>query len=212
MHPIYRAGWLGFRTIFTFYFRARYFNRDNVPAQGPAILASNHCSYLDPPLIGCGLPRQIGYLARDTLFRFPVMGWLLRAWGVVPVDRDGGGAAGLRATLQSINAGNAVLLFPEGTRSPHGGLLPARSGIGLVVIKTTAPVIPVRVFGTFEAYGRHQKIPHPHPISVKYGSPLFFNELREESAHCSKERLKQIYPEVAHQIMLAIAGLTPNEG
>ena len=85
------------------------------------------------------------------MFRFPGIGALLRTWNSVPVDRDGGGAAGLKAILDRLLAGGAIILFPEGTRTTDGKLQPARSGIGLTVIKSDAVVIPVRVFGTFEA-------------------------------------------------------------
>ena len=130
--------------------------------------------------------RGINYLARENLFRFPVMGWVLRQWQVVPVDRDGGGAAGLRAILDRLLAGGAIILFPEGTRTRDGKLQPARSGIGLTVIKSTAPVVPVRVFGTFEAYGRHLRFPRPRRVAVKYGQPMHFEQLRAEAKACSK--------------------------
>src|SRR5206468_5850834 len=126
---------------------------------------------------GSGVTRGINYLARDTLFRYPGVGWLLRKWNSVPVDRDGGGAAGLRAILDRLLAGGAILLFPEGTRTKDGQLQPARSGIGLTVIKSNAPVVPVRVFGTFEAFSRFHKFPMPHRIAVKYGQPIDFTGL-----------------------------------
>jgi 1-acyl-sn-glycerol-3-phosphate acyltransferase len=90
-------------------------------------------------------------------------------------------------------------------------LQPARSGIGLTVIKSTAPVVPVRVFGTFEAYGKDAKIPKPYKIMAKYGRPMLFTELRAEAKVCSKPRLKEIYQEVADQIMAQIAKLEPCE-
>src|SRR5207302_4314888 len=155
--------------------------------------ASNHASYLDPPLVGAGIHRDINYLARESLFRFPIVGWVLRNWNSVPVDREGGGARGLRAILDRLLKGGAIILFPEGTRSRDGKLQPARSGIGWTVIKSTAPVVPVRVFGTFEAYGRHMKFPRPRRIAVKYGQPLQFERLRAEAKTCSKPRLKEIY-------------------
>ena len=88
-----------------------------------------------------------------------------------------------------------------------GNLQPARSGIGLVVLKSDAPVVPVRVFGTFEAYGRDLKFPRPYRIAVKYGRPLDFSKLRVESKTCEKARLKEIYQKVADEIMAAIAKL-----
>lgn len=211
MNPIYRLGWLFFRAAFKFYFGWRVYNAERVPLTGPIILASNHLSFIDPPLVGAGIRRGINYLARENLFRFPVLGWILHQWQVVPVDREGGGAKGLKAILDRLLAGGAIILFPEGTRSRNGELQAARSGIGLTVIKSTAPVVPVRVFGTFEAYGRHMSIPRPRRVVVKYGQPMLFSKLRAEAKACSKQRLKEIYQQVADEIMTAIAALGPYE-
>ena len=211
MNPSYFVGWTLFRFLYRFYFGWRVFHPERVPLTGSVILASNHSSFLDPPLVGAGLERDINYLARESLFRFPVMGSVLRSWNSVPVDRDGGGAAGLRAILDRLNAGGGIILFPEGTRSKDGKLQPARSGIGLTVIKSTAPVVPVRVFGTFEAYGRHMKLPRPRRVAVKYGKPMLFEKLRAEAKTCTKARLKEIYQQVADEIMAEIAKLEPCE-
>ncbi len=209
MNWSYRLGWLFFRTFFALYSRARFLNAERVPAEGPVILASNHASFLDPPLVGSGLGRMVNYLARDTLFKAPVLGALLRSWKVVPVDREGGGGAGLKAILDRLRNGGVILLFPEGTRSADGVFRPAKSGIGLAVIKSTAPVVPVRVFGTFDAYGRHLKWPRPRRLTVTYGPPLEFKALREEAKTCPKPRLKEIYQQVADQIMAEISKLQP---
>jgi 1-acyl-sn-glycerol-3-phosphate acyltransferase len=209
MNLSYRLGWLGFRAMYAVYFRWRVFGAENVPLSGGVILASNHASFLDPPLVGSGLKRDINYLARESLFRFPGVGALLRSWNSVPVDRDGGGAAGLKAILERLLAGGGIILFPEGTRTMDGKLQPARSGIGLTVIKSSAPVMPVRTFGTFEAYGRNHKFPRPVRVAVKYGQPMYFEKLRAEAKTCSKPRLKVIYQEVADEIMAAIAKLEP---
>ncbi len=211
MNPSYFIGWNCFRGLYRFYFRWRVYNPERVPQTGPVILASNHASFLDPPLVGAGLKRDINYLARDTLFRYPGIGALLRSWNSVPVDRNGGGAAGLRAILERLLAGGAIILFPEGTRTRDGKLQPARSGIGLTVIKSEALVVPVRVFGTYEAFGRHVLFPRPHRIAVKYGGPMNFAALRSEAKTCSRERLKEIYQQVADEIMAAIAKLEPRE-
>jgi len=204
---LYFIGWSSYRTFFKLYFRWRVYGVENVPKSGPLILASNHASFLDPPLVGSALPREINYLARDTLFRFPVIGWLLREVNAVPVDREGGGAAGLKAILDRLLAGNGIILFPEGTRTIDGNLQKPRAGIGLTVIKSDAPVVPVRIFGTYEALGKRDKFPRPHKVSVIFGQPLDFSAFRAESKHCSKPRLKEIYAEIANQIMNAIATL-----
>jgi 1-acyl-sn-glycerol-3-phosphate acyltransferase len=211
MSPLYFLGWCFFRFLYKFYFGWRVYNPERVPAAGPVILASNHASILDPPLVGCGLHRGINFLARESLFRFPVVGWVLRRWNAVPVDRDGGGASGLRAILDRLLAGGGIILFPEGTRTRTGNLQPARAGIGLTVIKSTAPVVPVRVFGTFEAFGLHVPLPRPRRVSVKYGQPMRFEELRAEARNCAKPRLRQIYQQIADEIMGEIARLEPKD-
>ena len=207
MNLSYRIGWTCFRAMYATYFRWRVFNAERVPLKGGVIIASNHASFLDPPLVGSGLKRDINYLARESLFRFPGIGALLRSWNSVPVNRVGGGATGLMAILDRLLAGGAIILFPEGTRTRDGKLQPARSGIGLTVIKSTALVVPVRVFGSFEAFGRNHKFPRPHRLMVKFGAPMCFENLRAEAKHCSKERLKEIYQQIADEIMAAIAKL-----
>ena len=188
------------------------FNPERVPLTGPVILASNHASFLDPPLVGAGLQRGINYLARDSLFRFPGMGGLLRSWNAVPVDRDGGGAAGLKAILDRLLAGGAIILFPEGTRTRDGKLQPARSGIGLTVIKSDArgrAGAGVRDFRGLRA--AHHNSRGRRPVAVKYGRPMNFEKLRAEAKTCSKARLKEIYQQIADEIMAAIAALEPRE-
>lgn len=211
MSPVYWIGWRFYQLVFATYFRWHVFNPERVPVRGPAILASNHASHLDPPLIGAGLRRALNYLARESLFDLPVGGWALRNVNAVPVDRDGGGAAGLRAIFNRLRKGGAIVLFPEGTRTRDGELQKVRSGVGLVVVKSEAPVVPVRVFGTYDAWSRHMKMPLPKPVSVKYGHPMKCEALRAEARTCSKDRLKDIYQEASEQIMREIAALKPGQ-
>jgi 1-acyl-sn-glycerol-3-phosphate acyltransferase len=197
------------RVAFATWFRWKVYHPERVPLTGPALLAANHASLLDPPLVGAALKRGICYLARENLFQNPVFGAILRSWNVVPVDRDGGGAAGLRAIMDRLNEGNAVILFPEGTRTADGALQPARSGIGLLAIKSSAPVIPIRVFGTFDAFGKQMRFPRPRSVAVKFGRPMNLDPWREEARTCSKSRLKEIYQSTAEAIMDHIARLEP---
>ncbi len=209
MKAVYYAPWILCRAVFGTYFHWRVYEANRVPESGSVILAANHASLLDPPLVGAALKRDICYLARESLFRNPLFGAVLRSWNVVPVDRDGGGATGLRAIMDRLNAGNAVILFPEGTRTLDGALQPARSGIGLLAIKSTAPVVPVRLFGTFEAYGRKMRLPRPRSVAVKFGRPMNLDRWRAEAQTCSKARLKEIYQRTAEAIMDQIARLEP---
>ena len=209
MNPVYFAGWSFYRTLFATYFRWRVIHAERVPLQGPVILASNHASFLDPPLVGSGVKRDINYMARKSLFRYPGIGWVLRTVNAVPVDRDGGGAAGLKAILDRLNAGGGIVLFPEGTRTKDGNLQPARSGIGLVVAKSNAPVVPVRVFGTYDARWKRIHLLRPPRLTIKYGQPMLFEKLRAEAKDCAKARLKEIYQEISNEIMVEIAKMEP---
>jgi 1-acyl-sn-glycerol-3-phosphate acyltransferase len=209
MSPFYRFSWRFMRGVFRVGFDWNVYHPERAPLSGPVILASNHASFLDPPLVGCGVDRAINFLARDTLFAVPVVGAAIRALNSVPVDRDGGGGAGLKSILDRLEKGGGILLFPEGTRTADGEPQPARAGIGLTVIKSTAPVIPVRVFGTYEVWGRRRRWPKLGKLAVKYGHPLDFAELRTEARRCSKSRLKGIYLQVAKQIMAEISKLEP---
>ena len=163
MNPVYFIGWTFYRCLFATYFRWRVYNPERVPLKGPVILASNHASFLDPPLVGSGLKRDINYLARKSLFRYPVLGWILRTVNAVPVDRDGGGAAGLKAIMDRLHDGGGIILFPEGTRTKDGKLQPARSGIGLTSSNRTRPSFRCGSFGTYEAVGAQCPFPAAAP-------------------------------------------------
>jgi len=211
MNPVYFVAWCIFRFLFKFYCGWSVYNPERVPLKGPVILASNHASILDPPLIGSGIHRGINYLARETLFEKPIVGWVLRNWTSVPADCDDAGSAACQPTMDRRLAGGGIILFPEGTRTRDGKLQPARAGIGLTVIKSEAPVVPVRVFGTLEAMSRGQHLPRPHHVAVKYGKPMMFEALRAEAKTSPKPRLKEIYQQIADEIMDAIAKLEPCE-
>ncbi len=211
MNTVYVFTAITCRVVFRLFFRWRVHNRERVPLVGPAILASNHASFVDPPMSGSPLPRSINYLARESLFKNPILRWYIESLSAVPVDRDGGGAKGLKIILDRLLHGEVILLFPEGTRTPNGQLQPVRSGVGLAVIKSDAPVIPVRLFGTYEAFGRHLKWPQPKPVVVKFGRPIDFSAARAEAKVCSKARLKDLYQEVADKIMEEIGRLEPHE-
>jgi 1-acyl-sn-glycerol-3-phosphate acyltransferase len=210
MNLSYRLAWSCCRVVFATYFRWRVYHPERVPATGPVILAANHASILDPPLVGSGLSRQVNYMARASLFRVPAIGALLRSWTAVPVDRDGGSASGLRAILDRLQQGGAIVLFPEGTRTLTGRLQPARSGIGLIVLKSSAPVVPVRVFGTFAAWPKPRRWPLPRQVAVKYGLPLDLEGLRAEAQGCTKARLKALYQQAADEILVAVSRLEPH--
>lgn len=211
MSPFYRFSWRICRLIFAVYFRWRVDFADRVPPVGGVILAPNHASFLDPPLVGAALHRPVTYLARKSLFRFPPVGWLLRQYHCIPVDREAAAPVGLRTLWEHLQAGQAVLLFPEGTRSPDGRIQPAQTGLGLLVVRSQAPVIPVRIQGTFEALSRHCVWPRPRPVRIVFGSPLDFAALRQEARTADRTRLKAIYREIARTWFDAVQALSPTD-
>ena len=133
-------------------FSMRVIHPERMVESGPLLIAVNHSSFFDPPLAGICSRRGVYYLARKTLLKWPFFGPLFPAMNVIPVERDGNDMSALREVIKKVKEGNAVLLFPEGTRSIDGNLQPARAGIGLVIAKTAAPVLPMRIFGAYEAF------------------------------------------------------------
>lgn len=192
--------------FFRLFCRADWHGRENVPDHGGLVLASNHASFFDPPLIGCSLPREVCYLARETLFK-GVLGKVITALNSIPVDRDGAGAKGLKLILAELLRGRAILLFPEGTRTGDGNLLPAQPGIGLTILKSEAPVVPVYIQGSFNSWSRNQKIPRPAKVDVHFGQPIDFSNLREEFANAERSRKKHYYLKAAQMTLDAIAQL-----
>lgn len=153
------------------YFGVRTRHLDRLPATGPVVVVANHQSHLDPPLVGCYCRRPLVYLARDTLFR-GLLGPLIRSYDTIPIDREGTGLAGIRATLKQLKAGRAVLMFPEGTRSPDGQLQTLRPGFCALVRRGGAAMLPVAIDGAYRAMPRGKLLPRPQRIAVVAGERM----------------------------------------
>ncbi len=195
-----------FRIYFRLYHRGRILHAERVPPEGPCLLAANHVSFLDPPFVGLCCDREGFYLARDTLFQNPLTGWLLRSWNCVPVKREGGDLGGLRMILRLLREGKAVLMFPEGTRSPDGQLQPARAGIGMIVARTRSPIVPVRVFGTDNAMPRGVSLPRPAQVTIVFGEPFVY-PMPADFEELPAERQKALYQAIGDEVMRRIAAL-----
>src|ERR1700729_643117 len=144
--------------------RARVFGSENVPANGPLIVACNHVSYLDPPLMGCLCPRRISYMAKKELFGIPLLGPMIGALGAYAVDRRGSATAAIKRSLQVLDGGGAVGIFPEGTRNRTGSA-PPQTGVALLASLANVLVVPACIRGSDRALrlGR---------IDVAFGAPL----------------------------------------
>lgn len=176
----------------------------NVPKSGGVIIASNHASYLDPPAIGASSRRMrmTHFMARDSLFRNPIMGWWLHQVGVIPLDRErGGDLKAMKTAIQLLKDGACVALFPEGTRSPDGNLQQPKPGVGFLVAKGEAPVVPVYIHGSYEAWSKDSGGLQKKPIHVVFGNLI----TQEEIQRLGKGRAA--YPLIGGLIMERIAEL-----
>jgi 1-acyl-sn-glycerol-3-phosphate acyltransferase len=201
VNPYYWVGYHFSRFFAQIFFRFRILHRERMIQSGSVIVAMNHQSYLDPPLAGNACDRAIYFLARRSLLNVPVLRWLLPKLNVIPVNQEGIDRSALKALIQVIKAGNGALVFPEGSRTLDGNLQPGLPGIGLVIAKTLAPVVPMRIFGAHEAWPRGGGRMRFHPITVVVGEPIHF------TASDLQDRGKDVYTQLSQRVMDAIAAL-----
>lgn len=205
MNPWYWAGYTFSKIIGRIFFRYRVLHRERMIETGPAILAMNHQSYLDPPLAGGASKRPIYYLARKTLLDIPLLGPILPKLNVIPVDQDNADRNALKALLRILKRGEGALVFPEGSRTPDGKLQPALPGLGFLIAKTLAPVVPMRIFGAHEALPRGGGRLRFYRITVVVGHPMYFTAAEVAGGG------KELYQKLSERVMSEIAKLQIDE-
>ncbi len=204
MNAWYWAGYTLSKLIGHIFFHYRVIHRERMIQTGPVILAMNHQSYLDPHLAGIACKRPIYFLARKSLLKVPILGRILPKLNVIPVDQEGMDRGALKALLRILRAGQGALVFPEGARTLDGGLQPALPGLGFIIAKTRAPVVPMRIFGSHEALPRSGGRLRFHPITVVIGRPMYFTE-----GDVSTDK-RTLYQQLSQRVMDEIARLTIN--
>ena len=195
------------RTLAAWYFTTFYdytqSGLQNVPSYGPVIFAANHVSFYDPPAIGACIHRPINYFARDSLFK-GLFGKALREIGTIPVARENADIKSLKAIFRTLKCNGIVAIYPEGTRSMNGQLTRPKPGAGMIACKSKATVIPTRIFGTYEVFGRADKTPRiGGHIHIAYGEPMAVPEIDPGDTHPER------YLEASRRIMARIAALHP---
>lgn len=153
------------------FFGWRVEGRDNLPAEGGAILCSNHISWWDPPLVGCVVKRRVHFMAKEELFKIPILGSILPALGAFPVRRGTPDRSAIRQALRVLKDGQVLGIFPEGTRSKTGRLQKAEPGTALLAIKSQAPLVPVAILGPYRLF---------RPIRVRIGAPFTVEEFYDQ--------------------------------
>lgn len=167
------------RILFRLAFRLERYGEAQVPLTGPVLFISNHQSYLDPILCGISIHRELDYIARESLFKNRYFGWLIRSVNAFPIQRDQADIAAIRSIITRLEAGRAIVLYPEGTRSSDGSIRTIKSGFDLIARKAKPTVVPVIIDGAFEAWPRTQKLPSPKKIRVCFGTPWTPEEVKQ---------------------------------
>lgn len=175
---------------------------ENLPKAGPAIIASNHASYLDFLLLSAVSPRQVQFMVGEVFYNNPAICKAFESMGHIKVSRGAtGDVSALRKAVHKLEHGHVVAIYPEGTRSWDGKLQKAHGGVGFLAMKTGAPVIPVFLDGTHLAWPRHSRLPVPHKCAIRIGEPLHFSQTPQNEHR--KDRIHAI----THDVMKTIARL-----
>ena len=200
MRLIYRVAQTISYTYFRLFHGFRIQGLENIPKDKPFILACNHLSFFDPPAIGCKIPRNLHYFARDSLFFWP-LGLLISSLNSIPVNRGQLDLGTLRKVLKVLKNGHPILVFPEGTRSEDGELQDPQKGLGLLVAKSSVGVIPARIYGSGKAFGKNHLIPRiGRKIYINIGVEISFDDPKDVKS-------KKNYLEISTTVMSAIEKL-----
>ena len=202
MSPVYGLCHYVLKAFYDVAFRGEVAGIETLPKDGGFILASNHQSHLDPPLIGCQVPMQMCFFARKTLWKPGIGAWWMDVVGSIPVDRDGGSdIQAMKRVLRALEDNKVLILFPEGTRSADGQLQKPKAGVGFMACKTAARVVPVRIFGSFEAFGRSGPLRLNTRVDVVFGPPL------EVADYDNPKDGKERYQKASERIFARIAAI-----
>lgn len=202
----YHVSWVVAAPIFRTLWRMGVEGRKHVPKKGPAILASNHLSFLDHFILGSAIRRQIFYISKIQHFERPIRRRLFSAWGVIPLKRGAGDKEAFDKSAEVLQKGNLFAIYPEGTRSLDGKLHKGHTGVARLHLLTGAPIIPVAMIGTFEALPKGQSMPRFNRCRVKFGAPLDYTAQSK-----GKEGDRATLRWITDEVMAAIAALSGQE-
>ena len=195
----YRVSWILLNVVERAVFGLKVTGRDLIPRSGAVIIASNHVSYSDPPVVGSAVPREVYFLAKEELFANPIFGWLIRSYNAIALRRAVGDIGAVKKAVEVLKQGKAILMFPEGTRSLGGELLRPKPGLGLIACMAGAAVVPTYVTGT-NRLGR--VFLRRARLAVSFGEPIEPAKFADPTGG-SHER----YQKLTEEVMKRIEGL-----
>lgn len=199
MRLAYRLGHSLFKAVARGFYSYRVVGKEVLDIKGGALLVCNHVSFLDPPMVGIAFDKEIHFLARKTLHNNAIANMIFRSWNTIPVDQERPDMAALKNVIRLLKQGEKVLIFPEGNRAHDGKLQEGEPGVGLIVAKAGVPVIPMRLFGTYEALPRGGRCLHPSEIVLCTGGVW-----RYDPANYT-ETGKDLYKKISDELMAEIA-------
>ena len=168
------------------YFRGKIYGAENVPQTGPVIIVSNHASYFDPPIVSSCVRRPVAYMAKEELFKVPVLAQAIKLYGAYPVSRGSADRNAIRAALEYLENGWAVGVFLEGTRTPDGRISDPKRGAALLAAKAKAPFLPVCLWGSEQILQPGSSLPRPVPLTIRIG------QLIDAPSSNNKEELERV--------------------
>jgi 1-acyl-sn-glycerol-3-phosphate acyltransferase len=169
-------------------FRIEHHGWERIPQEGPLLLVSNHVTYFDPPWISVRVYRTLRYMAWDKLFRIPLVGRILRWFGAFPVSLENPESSAYKAALRILQKGEALMIFPEGGRSPDGSLRHFKVGAARLALRTGATIVPVAVQGGERVWSSRMHLPRPAKVRVDYLPPI----TKENFPNSTEELIKQV--------------------
>jgi len=188
----YMISWFVIHWTFRIYFRGRVFGRENMPKTGPALLACNHQSFLDPVTIAQPFFREFWFVARDSLFKNKIFGSYIAWNNAFPIKRGKGDTTAFKTIIRLLKRGFPVIIFPEGTRTRDGSLSPMNPNSFEVAKRAKAPIVPVLIYGAYEAYPRGAAIPRPRRITLTYLDPISIEDVANLSTQQIASRIDDV--------------------
>jgi 1-acyl-sn-glycerol-3-phosphate acyltransferase len=178
----WRAWRAVFRAIATLALDLKVYESHHLPETGGVLIAPNHQSFLDPVLVAVKLRRAVAFMAKSGLFKPWGFRWIIRQLHAFPVRQGKGDVAAMKQSIAVLQAGRALVVFPEGGRTPDGKIQPLAAGAGLLIKRAKVPVVPVAIDGAFKAWPIHRLLPRAGKVRVLYGAPMILHEMDGRAA------------------------------